>query len=165
MARYEIVRSEAPSMDWPRVRAWLSEAIKQSERLPEEIFHSLVVGQSYLWLVFKQPEVEGAKRQLVAAITSILERSLVGASCVITYCGGEGAQEWAEQAVNVISDDAIKEHGCTKTVIIGRQGWQKLLSGVGFKQTSVILVRDEMKRVEDGNQRDISVQPGLRGDI
>ena len=136
--------SDNPKRDWPRVRHWLKAAVDATggKLLLEEVYLSVMLGHSKLWLVKEWP-YRSEDPRLIAAVTSSIGVAGDGVECTINFAGGEKVELWAAEAVRVISMDARLNSGSTRTSVIGRRGWQPILSAVGFKPTHTIFTRSE----------------------
>ena len=146
----ECVASKDPWGDWKRVRHWLVAAVETADSYEiEDLYYSVMQGQSKLWLLWDEQTLKGAA-------TSTIE----GPTCVLSFAGGVDGMDWAPVCVATISGHAREHHGTVRTKVIGRNGWQKFLSGVGFKHTQSVFVREENEHL-----RHSDIQPELRRDL
>lgn len=101
---------------WPHVRALVKSAVDRAEGDFGHIECEVLSGMQQLWLASDGKTIEAA------AVTQLV---FIGGrkTCVIVACGGRG--DWV-RLINGLEDFA-KAEGCTRTRIIGRKGWLRVL--------------------------------------
>lgn len=90
----------------------------------------VLAGRALLWLVWNEPDIEGA------AVTQVTktESSKV---CTIVACGGGGMRDWVHLIGKL--EDYARQQGCNCVRIAGRKGWQRVLKD--YATAKVILER------------------------
>ena len=100
--------------EWDAIAPLLARALsKQTALSLESVKADCLRGKFWLW------HVPGRAAFLTEIQTFPLERI-----CMIVLCGGEGMDDWVQQA-----DDTLTRHarhfGCSALMIVGRPGWHR----------------------------------------
>jgi sulfur relay (sulfurtransferase) DsrF/TusC family protein len=59
----------------------------------------------------------------------------------IQLAGGEGLSKWFHQMDQIINDIA-KQYNCSQVYIIGRRGWVRALSSLGYNEAHTVLHKE-----------------------
>jgi len=73
----------------------------------------------------------------------VLQKRPVGARWALTILamGGRGVRSFIADWARFL-EDLARDQGCALVVIVGRPGWQKPLTALGFKVQDVVLVKE-----------------------
>lgn len=71
----------------------------------------------------------------VCAVLTELVKMRSGLYCRFTQCGGESLETWRHLPASI--EEYARAEGCVKTVLGGREGWERVLSG--YRRTWVTL--------------------------
>jgi hypothetical protein len=114
---------------WPHVEPLLREAIiRTGISAWQDIEYNILYGDDLLWIGWDGEKV------LFAGSTS-LQQTDIGLVCVITACGGTDMHRWLPLISKI--ETYAKAEGCTRTRIVGRRGWMRVLEG--YEMKNVIL--------------------------
>lgn len=114
---------------WPTVAPMVRRALDKTGFSEfEDIERDILIGNSLLWLAWDGAEI------LAAAVTQITNDVMT-----IVACAGTGLMLWRD-LIGKLEAYAMDE-GCTRSRIIGREGWARVLKERGYWQTCVILER------------------------
>lgn len=116
---------------WPLLLKFLLPAIERSNGrwTPEDVFDELKAGRLQGWAL-----IDGGMLYAVG-LTSIY--SYPHARVLrCEWLGGVESQRWLELLDRTVSEWAIRE-GCTHMEMIGRKGWERMGSKLGFKPSYV----------------------------
>jgi hypothetical protein len=117
---------------WPHVRHLLRAACcRTGLNAFSDIEADIVSGRSLLWVVWDGQAIE-------AAAATILIRSEVGKTCIITACGGSRMTRWLPLIAQI--ENYARNESCARVRIYGRKGWLRVLDG--YAQKHVIMDKD-----------------------
>jgi hypothetical protein len=122
------VRPDLAVQCWPLAREYIYSAMqKVGLQDARDVEHSVLSGNSLLWIAADGTDVKGA-----------VVTSLVGDVCEIVACGSDDIAS----TVHLIADleDYARRNGCRAMRIIGRKGWARRLDG--YKPRAVILEKE-----------------------
>ncbi len=129
MAIRRIERDEDFAAEYPRVRGWLTEALKHSTNADERgLLAGLIDGSYTLWTGTNS-----------AAVTQTMEWDNRPV-CILYLVGGD-LTEILGEGQEVISNWA-KANGCEGFVLFGRPGWQRVLAPHGFEFSSIVMFKE-----------------------
>lgn len=114
---------------WPKV-APLVEMFSRATCMvtPEEVLRQATRGDCQLW-AYHDTEFRGI-------VATRIYPDAVGDVCELWLCFGKDVDALIDGAVEMIERWAT-DNGCYKTKIIGREGWQRRLTG--YKRTAIVL--------------------------
>jgi hypothetical protein len=118
---------------WPRVSGLIYIAMKRGDLEQfAPVQEAVLAGRSQLWLA-----VQDRNEILSAAITELhaTENRKV---CVIVACGGSDMNKWLDLIGEI--ERFAKAEGCTRTRIVGRVGWERVLPG--YRTRRIVLDKD-----------------------
>lgn len=113
---------------WGAVRKLLDDAVRRGKNEWPDVIAALMTGRAQLWLTVTD-------RPINATVTL-----LDGDTLEVWLCGGEvlsGALPYLETII-----EAAKADGVTRGRIIGRRGWDRVLSAYGWRREGDELVKD-----------------------
>lgn len=114
---------------WPKVKPLLEPAFDEGCDATIEVTEADVLsGVAFLWVAW-----DGW--QIVAAVTTALDKTPRHKMCVVTSAGGVGAR-LADQFMPMIEQYARAE-ACDLVRVMGRKGWAKILNG--YEQPWIVL--------------------------
>lgn len=114
---------------WPHVEPLLrSAAVKTGLALFSDIEREIFAGRSLVWIAWNGSAIE-------AAASTSLKNTESGLVCLIVACGGDDMARWLPLLDRI--EAYAKEEGCRCVRIIGRKGWERVLSG--YESKHVIL--------------------------
>ena len=99
------------------------------EIVPPDLIERLEDKRMVLWAA-----VVGEDRPVCACLTELVKMRS-GLYCRITQCGGESLEAWRHLPAGI--EEYARAEGCVKTVLGGREGWERVL--VGYRRTWVTL--------------------------
>lgn len=104
---------------WPAVAPLIDEAYAALDEITPDVRTWLIEGKGLLWVLAESSNI-------FAAATSSLVQARGGLACRVVACGGSQG-DW-QACLDKIERYATVE-GCYKTVIDGRRGWERVLTG------------------------------------
>lgn len=116
---------------WQHMLRLLAPAIERSNGrwTPDDVFNEAEAGRLQIWVLIEDQLLYGV------GVTEI--QSYPGLKCCsCLWLGGVDAYRWLHLLDDTVSAWAIDE-GCSRMEIIGRKGWEKLGSQLGFKPSYV----------------------------
>lgn len=117
---------------WPLVERLLDDGYAAADEItPPDLQDWLTAGKGLLWVAVLDDRV------LAACVTTLVARRS-GLICRVMSGGGESMERWQADWLDTIERYARQE-GCAKVRIDGRRGWERALSGFGYRQTGVCL--------------------------
>lgn len=117
---------------WPHVRHLLRAACRRTGlNAFSDLEADILFGRSLLWVTWDGKAIE-------AAAATILIRSEVGMTCIITACGGSRMTRWLPLIAQI--ENYARNEGCARVRIYGRRGWLRVLDG--YAQKHVIMDKD-----------------------
>jgi hypothetical protein len=122
---------------WPRVCDLICEAMRRGGLSGYQGVADLVLdGRALLWLAWDGQTVHAAAVTMLAAT----EWRKV---CEIIACGGKGMRPpWGQGWLHLIEkiEDYARAEGCSAVRIVGRKGWQRMLTD--YRARRVILEKE-----------------------
>ena len=116
--------------EWPHIVEALRKVLKKQTAWDEKsIYNACIAGQMHLW------SAEGA-----VFVTQVQQFPMEKVA-VIVLCGGNGMEEWKEDAISAI-DQYAKGNGCNAVCVVGRKGWERIYPGL--KPNGEIVMRKEL---------------------
>ncbi len=98
--------------------------------MPENILEDIRYGRVVLWVA-----VDDETAVVHAAMTTELVPMRSGLVCWMRQCAGDRMRDWRDFHVQI--EQYARDEGCVKTVLRGREGWERVLPG--YKVRSVQL--------------------------
>lgn len=121
----------APSMVpeiWPYAGPMIRRATERGGGDFDRTETEVLAGLQLLWIVSD----DGA---LQAAATTQLVNEGQGKACIIVACSGRQSERWLPLIVGI--EDYAKAEGCKTMRVIGRKGWERVLSGYRAKYVTL----------------------------
>jgi hypothetical protein len=120
---------------WPVAQPYIGRAMQgsPSDYTMHDIFGSIVDGEYQLWL----GRVEGELKYV--GITKY-EHFGEKRSLLVMWLAGDDMNEWAHMAVSELEIWA-KLKGIDELRITGREGWERVFKGDGFRKTHTVLAK------------------------
>lgn len=121
---------------WPHIRRYAQqvEAVSDGRTSLDTMYDDLVNNRKLLWVVFDSHDEETVF--LAFAITSI--RHYPGKRVLsVDYLGGEEMDKWIVSMSDTLSNFAANQD-CTGLEAVGRFGWQRALTKLGWSPKFVI---------------------------
>lgn len=119
---------------WEQAQPFLQDAIDESngETNIEITYNELLEGECTLVLIYKEKTVVGA--------ANLRKRDFdTGKSAMfVTLLGGTNMQDWIDDA-HYVAKLIAKAAGCSDIYCVGRNGWEKVLKGIGYKRAYTLL--------------------------
>ena len=109
---------------WPHARPLIKAAIDRTELSDfADIESDVLEGKQLLWLAWSD--------HVEAAATTQLAHNI----CTLTACSGHQRERWLPLFSKI--EKYAKDEGCSRMRILGRKGWERVLSG--YRTEYVIL--------------------------
>lgn len=116
---------------WPGVKNMIDIGYAVGDDfMPENILEDIEAARVVLWIAC---DVESGK--IHASMTTELVPMRSGLVCWMRQCSGDRMRDWADFHTQI--EEYAKAEGCVKTVLRGREGWERVLKG--YKVRSVQL--------------------------
>ena len=96
-----------------------------------DVFAECSQAKMQLWIVYDEERDDLP----VAAVVTSLPETIRQRRCVICYLGGSGIMDWVRFLSEI--EAWAKEKGCVSVDILGRPGWERMLSD--YRKTAVVL--------------------------
>lgn len=106
----------------------------------EDIHRDLILGRQQLWVMVEKTE----KRVLYAMLTQLDDFPKCRVLRIL-YLGGEDLHPRMIKEMARLERWAL-EHGATMVDFLGRKGWQKLVSNLGYEPVGIVM-RKELKEL------------------
>lgn len=121
--------------EWERAWPWLAKSLPymQGRASQTELRGRIMQGSSQLWMV----EEQFTGTELGAIFTTV-----TGDTMMVEMIGGEGLLQLLDDFLPKIEDYMKQTYGCTKSMLVGRLGWQRSLKRLGYKPQLVLCERD-----------------------
>lgn len=131
MSEYHIslVPTEYVDQVWPTVEPYVAKALKYAsgKYAPEDV-RALVVEYGYpLWIAFNDDGIKGA---VITRFTQYPRKKYL----FLEFCGGQDGFSWKAPMLEVLRSWA-KDNGCDGIEGAGRDAWQRVFKGEGYKRT------------------------------
>jgi len=125
------IEPEMASRVWPDVAGMIDVGYAVGDDfVPENILEEIRYGRVVLWVA-----VDDGTAVVHAAMTTELVPMRSGMVCWMRQCAGNRMRDWADFHVQI--EEYARKEGCVKTVLRGREGWERVLPG--YKVRSVQL--------------------------
>jgi hypothetical protein len=82
-----------------------------------KVFNSLVHAKMQLWII--------------GEFNAVLITEIKESSCILHMINGNGMADWQDEVISTIELWAL-QIGCTKMVVMGRKGWEKIGKQYGY---------------------------------
>lgn len=122
---------------WNEIEPFINKAVEESngELTSSGILDKVKSGEILIATVF-----DGTK--LVAAVSFDMYYFESGKKVLNIQCaGGEQVDGWFEQ-IEEIANELAKKNGCSSIYIIGRKGWLKKMSHLGYKHIHTVIAKE-----------------------
>lgn len=106
----------------------------------EDILIGAMEGRLQVWAV-------GPPDLILLVFVSQVSVYPKGNTLQVIWAGGRGLRAALEQVVEMF-DKVAASQGCTDFDVVGREGWVKLLTPLGFTRRSVVLTRKVRGRLD-----------------
>lgn len=93
-----------------------------------DLRNAILVGGHLLWLVIDR------HNEILAAVSTQLQRTAKGKICVISACGGKSIRKWLHLTAEI--ETYAADEGCEVVRYFGRRGWLRKLPD--YEQIGVI---------------------------
>lgn len=94
--------------------------------MPEDILQKVRYGTILLWIA-----IDEDTGHIHAAMTTELVAMRCGLVCWMGQASGDRMHDWSR--FHVLIEKYAKDEGCVKTILQGREGWQKVLKGYSVR--------------------------------
>lgn len=117
------VEPEFASKVWSGVQAMIDVGYAVGDDfMPENILEDIRYGRVVLWVAIEQDD-----GVIHAAMTTELVPMRSGLVCWMRQCSGDRMRDWVDFHSKI--EEYAKGEGCVKTVLRGREGWERVLPG------------------------------------
>lgn len=118
---------------WPRVSGLIFIAMKRGDLAAfHPVEQNVLSGIAQLWLAVEN------RNDIIAAAVTELHATEWRKVCVIVACGGKDMDRWIELIEEI--EKFAKAEGCSRTRIVGRKGWERVLPG--YRTRRIVLDKD-----------------------
>lgn len=130
-----VAHSHDTMLAWPLVSPWLERALDKTSSLMTvgDLLRGVRSGAIRLWLVHRSD-------RLVGAFATEIGRFSNGAAVNVLALGGIEMPDWIESFDEAVETYA-RENGCCLIVEMGRPGWKRVLSKLGWVDGPVVMMK------------------------
>ena len=123
---------------WEKALPLFSKAFKYCAHkvYPSDVYDDIQKGDQTLWIVF-----EDLPSNMIGAFTIRVKSYPAGVSLCGEHLGGERLEEWADKLFEIMEVYA-KDLGIKNLELIGRRGWEKILSPKGWSSKLVMFEKE-----------------------
>ena len=133
MIEIACVPPDKVSQVWPRVSGLIFIAMKRGDLAAfAPVEQSVMNGMAQLWLAVEN------RNDIIAAAVTELHATEWRKVCVIVACGGKDMTRWIELIEEI--EKFAQAEGCSRTRIVGRKGWERVLPG--YRTRRIVLDKD-----------------------
>lgn len=127
------------SLLWPQVEPLLALAAREEHGrfTTRDMRQWFLKGEQELWVITENGKV------IAAGMLRFYRHPTGKRASVWHLAGGSRAKEWADEAFRSWLE-ACHVQGVTEMSIVGRRGWLRYVKRYGFKETAVVLTREEV---------------------
>lgn len=122
--------------EWPMVESFVKEALDQDKHTlltPDDIRHQLRSNRMKLWMIYDDVRLIGA------FVTEIVSGSR-GKAVNIICLSGSNMNDWIADFSHEMSRYAVAHH-CRYVCEMGRAGWTRILSKLGWVDASSVMLK------------------------
>lgn len=121
------VEPDFASQIWSKVSGLIDVGYAAGDNfMPEDILQKVRYGTILLWIA-----IDEETGHIHAAMTTELVLMRCGLVCWMGQCSGDRMPDWRH--FHTMIEKYAKDEGCVKTILQGREGWQKVLKGYSVR--------------------------------